>query len=60
MMREEVVDAVAKGRFHVRAVRTVEQVLEALAHLPADEVRRRVDEKLTALAEAWRRYQRGD
>ncbi len=59
MLREDVVAAVEQGRFHVRATRTIEDVLEALAGLPAAEIDRRVGEKLAALAEAWRRYERG-
>jgi len=37
MLREEVVDAVREGRFHVYAVRNIDEGLEILTGLPAGE-----------------------
>lgn len=59
MLRGDVVEAVAKGQFHVRATRTIEDVLEVLAGTSPDAVHERAGAKLAKLAEAWRRYERG-
>ncbi len=59
MLRHDVVEAVARGEFHVRVTRTIEDVLEALAGVPAAEIHARVEAKLAALADAWRHYERG-
>jgi predicted ATP-dependent protease len=67
MLRAEVVEAVAAGRFRVVAVETVDDALEALTGLPAGErggdglfqegsVNRRVEDRLTALAEDARAF----
>jgi ATP-dependent Lon protease len=58
MLREDVVAAVAAGRFHVRATRVVDDVLVVLTGLEAREIQERVEAKLAALADAWRRYER--
>jgi predicted ATP-dependent protease len=63
MLREDVVEAVRAGRFHVHAVETVDQGLELLTGLPAGEADERgeypqgtVNERLCAvLAEMARR-----
>jgi len=67
MLREEVVDAVRAGRFHVYAVRTVDEGLEVLTGVPAGEaaedgtypkgtVNQRVSRRLVTLAERLRRF----
>jgi hypothetical protein len=63
MLREDVVEAVAQGRFHIYAVSRVEQALELLTGQPAgerdaagnwppDSLHGRIDARLTALARA--------
>jgi predicted ATP-dependent protease len=62
MLREDVVDAVDRGQFHIYAVKTVEQALELLTGIPAGErdeqgeyaeatLNRRVEERLLGFAE---------
>jgi predicted ATP-dependent protease len=61
MLRADVVEAVREGRFHIYAVRTVDDSLEILTGLPAgersalgdypkDSVNRRIEERLRRLA----------
>lgn len=63
MLREDIVEAVAAGRFHIYAVRTVDEALEIVTGVPAGErsstgafhegtVHRRVDDRIKAFAEA--------
>jgi lon-related putative ATP-dependent protease len=70
MLRQDVVDAVAGGRFHVWAVTTVDEALEVLGGLPAgardDEGRwpdgsfnERVQARLASFAEAARAFAAG-
>ncbi len=59
MLREDIVRAVAQGKFRVQAMRTLDDALAALAHVSADAVHARADAKLRSLAEAWKRYDRG-
>ena len=67
MLREEVVDAVRAGTFHVYAVQTIDQGLEVLTGVPAGEpaadgtypketVNHRVSRRLITLAERLRRF----
>jgi hypothetical protein len=67
MLRQDVVDAARAGRFHVFAVRTVDEGIELLTGVPAGErdakgsfpegtVNRRVEDRLTGLAERRRRF----
>jgi len=69
MLRREVVEAVAAGRFHVYAAETVDEGVELLTGVPAGErdaagvypegtVNRRVEDRLQELAEAARRFAR--
>jgi predicted ATP-dependent protease len=62
MLRDDVVEAVAQGRFHIYPVRTVDEGIEILTSVPAgergpdgayppDSVNGRVDDRLRALAE---------
>jgi len=70
MLREEVVEAVAQGKFHLWAVRTIDEGLEILTGLPAGEARddgsypegtinARVSRRLAELAERLRRFAPG-
>jgi predicted ATP-dependent protease len=67
MLRQDVVDAVAAGQFHVYPVETIDQGLSLLTGLPAGErdesgqfpaesVNGRVEDRLIALAEAGRDF----
>lgn len=67
MLREEVVEAVRSGSFHVYAVRTIDEGIEVLTGLPAGEaagdgvypegtVNQRVSQRLGTLAERLRRF----
>jgi hypothetical protein len=67
MLRDDVVEAAAAGRFRVYAVSTVEQALELLANLPAGarpaeeqlepaEIHARIDARLSAFAAALREF----
>jgi len=67
MLRPDVVEAAARGEFHVWPVETVDQALELLTGLPAGErdgegrfpegsVNRRVDERLATFAEKARAF----
>jgi lon-related putative ATP-dependent protease len=67
MLREEVVEAARQGRFHIYAVKTVDQGIEILTGLPAGErgpdgkypkgsISALVDARLTALAEGLRDF----
>jgi len=50
MLREDVVQAVADGRFAVYAVSTVDEGIERLTGVPADEIHRRVEARLEGFA----------
>jgi len=62
MLRQDVVDAAAAGRFHIYAVETVDQALELLTGLPVgtpDEsgsLNQRVAQRLKQLAELRRKF----
>ncbi len=67
MLRDEVVQAVREGNFHIYAVKTVDEAIELLTGKPAGElqpdgtypegtVNRLVHDRLRQLAEAYRRY----
>jgi predicted ATP-dependent protease len=62
MLRQDVVDAVAQGKFHIYAVETVDQGIEILTGRPAgerddeglypeDSINRLVEDRLIELAE---------
>ena len=50
MLRDEIVAAVAAGRFHLYAVENVDQGMEILSGIPADALNRRVEERLVDFA----------
>ncbi len=67
MLRADVVEAVAAGRFHIFPVTTIDEGIELLTGTPAGErgadgqfpegtINRRIEERLVAFAEARRRY----
>ncbi|GAB4355910.1 MAG: ATP-binding protein [Kiloniellaceae bacterium] len=67
MLRQDVVEAVAAGQFHIYAVETIDEGIELLTGTPAGSrgadgrfpegtVNRRVEDRLIAFAEARRRY----
>ncbi len=69
MLRQEVVDAVAEGRFHVYAVETVEEGIEVLTGVPAgrrseegkypeDSVFGKADERLRRMADVLKEFGR--
>ena len=69
MLREDVVEAAAKGRFHIYLVAAIDQGIEILTGVPAGEadaggaypegtINHRVEARLAELAEAARRFAR--
>lgn len=69
MLRQNVIDAVAAGKFHIHAVATIDQGIELLTGIkaglrgadgkfPADSINGRVEARLIAFAEAARRFGR--
>ncbi len=56
MLREDVVAAVREGKFHVHAVRTIDEGVALLTGLPAEEVHARVENRLTEYAEKARSF----
>jgi lon-related putative ATP-dependent protease len=67
MVRQDVVEAAAAGKFHIYPVETIDQGIEILTGLPAGErdengnylegsINQRVEARLTALAEKWRAF----
>jgi lon-related putative ATP-dependent protease len=51
MLKEEVVEAAAAGKFHVYAVSTVDEALEILTGIPAETVNEAVRKRLTEMTE---------
>lgn len=71
MLRQDVVDAVAAGQFHIYAVDTVDRGIEILTGIPAgvpdekgayppDSINGRVEARLAAFAKAARKFARPD
>ncbi|MEO0051611.1 MAG: AAA family ATPase [candidate division WOR-3 bacterium] len=71
MLREDVVEAVSQGRFHIYAIETIDQGIELLTGVPAgspghngdyppDTVNGRVKARLRELAELFRRFRAED
>jgi predicted ATP-dependent protease len=67
MLRQDLVEAVAAGQFHIYPVELIDQGIEILTGLPAGErdetsnfpegsINRRVEERLAAMAESWQMY----
>ena len=68
MLKNEVIDAVKTGRFHIYAVKTIEEGIQILTGVPAgkklpdggfekDSLYDRVDRRLREMAETARRFQ---
>jgi lon-related putative ATP-dependent protease len=56
MLRQDVVDAAAAGRFHVYAMNTVDECLARLTGLPAEELSERVRARLVELSDQRKAY----
>ncbi|UCH94794.1 MAG: ATP-dependent protease, partial [Candidatus Aminicenantes bacterium] len=67
MLKEEVIQAVKKGKFHIYPVKTIDEGIEILTGVtagarkkdgtyPEDTVNHLVDQKLQEYAEKWRQY----
>ena len=56
MLREDVVEAVAQGKFAVYPVRTVDEGIALLTGLPAEQVHARVEQRLSEFAERARSF----
>jgi lon-related putative ATP-dependent protease len=56
MLREDVVAAVAGGKFSIYAVRSVDQGIELLTGVPAAEIHARVEARLSGFAESARDF----
>jgi hypothetical protein len=70
MLRQDIVDAVAAGRFHVHTVTAIDDAIELLTGIsagapdasgafPPGSLNARVDARLAALAERQRQFGRG-
>jgi predicted ATP-dependent protease len=59
MLRDDVVAAVAEGRFRVHAVETVDQLLGLMTGVDVGELDQRIEARLAALAEKARQFARG-
>jgi lon-related putative ATP-dependent protease len=59
MLREDVVDAVEKGKFAVWAVETIDEAVAILMDTPADGVNRKVEEQLVEYARQRKRFAEG-
>jgi predicted ATP-dependent protease len=71
MLRQDVVEAVDAGRFHIYAVETIDQGIELLTGVPAgepdadgnfpdDTINGKVQKRLIAMAERWRSFAKSD
>ena len=67
MLRDDVIEAAAAGRFHIYGIKTIDQGIEVLTGVPAGKrgkngaftagsINRMVDDRLIALAEARRAF----
>lgn len=67
MLREEVVNAVKNGKFHIYAISTIDEGIEMLTGVPAGELQKdgswtagsvndRVNRQLQELADTWRKF----
>ncbi|MCX7780676.1 MAG: AAA family ATPase [Negativicutes bacterium] len=50
-LNDEVIDAVRQGKFHIYPVKTIDEGIEILTGMPAEEVHRRVQKKLETYTE---------
>lgn len=56
MLKKEVIDAVKEGKFHIYAIKTIDEGLEILTGLPIKEIDKRVNESLYKLAIGYKRF----
>lgn len=56
MLKEEVCEAVKKGLFHIYAIKTVDEGIEILTSMKAEEVHKIIKEKLKELAENFKKF----
>jgi lon-related putative ATP-dependent protease len=56
MLRQEVVDAVAQGKFRIHAVTTIDGAIELLTGVPAADIHARVEARLADFAERARAF----
>lgn len=54
MLRKDIIEAVARGKFHIWAIGTVDEGLELLTDMPAGEVHKEATDKLDFYAKAMR------
>jgi predicted ATP-dependent protease len=59
MLREEIVEAVAEGRFHIWAVDTIDEGIEVLTGVPSEAIHERTAKRLREFAETLARFERG-
>jgi len=59
MLREDVVEAVAQGRFCVYAVKTVDEAIELLLDHSAEDAHLKVNERLREMNEISKEYRDG-
>jgi predicted ATP-dependent protease len=57
MLRVHIVDAVRAGKFHIWAVSTIDEGLEVLTGIPAEELHRKAKARLVKLAELGARFE---
>jgi len=57
MLREDVVEAVRDGRFHIYAIKTVDEGMEILMNKTASEIHEKVADRLKEMSEKIREYE---
>jgi len=56
MLKKEVIDAVKDGKFHIYAIKTIDEGLEILTGLPIEEIDKKVNESLYKLAIDYKKF----
>ena len=56
MLKDEVIEAVREGKFHIYAVKTIDEGMELLSDLSMDEINERVNKSLRELAMGLKRF----
>lgn len=56
MLREDVVDAVKEGKFHVYAISHIDEGMEILTGMDAETINKRADKQLEKYAKEWKAY----
>lgn len=60
MLKEEVLEAVKEGKFHIYSAETIEDVIEIMAEMKAEEFHQKVKESLKSLAERAKEFFDGE